>query len=362
MAFLSGLIILDAPASALNNAGNVEGATLENAVAVKSIKTGAGSYIPYVSAQSFRYWLRSVLERNEEIPWKAAPVFREAKIAYTDANPIKYWDDDLFGYMRAPGTRKDQKADREARIGKAGMTETTVHITRVSPFRVGTLIGMAPRTIVNDFGTMSRHEGDPVPHEHQFYHTALKGMISLDFAACGTFTAIERTGYRNLDDIRVDEAQKAGLEELEPGKVFRLKREERIQRVSSLLKALGLLYGGAKQTLHYTDVTPVIFLAVVTKGGNNPLQYAIGADREGYPVTNAEALEEIVSVWKDQFLSPIYAGWAKGFRDEEREKFLAALEERVIPQGVKTVTGHPREVLDRIIKDMAQEANKAWWA
>ena len=111
MAFLSGIIILDAPASALNNAGNVEGATLDNAVSVKSIRTGAGYSIPYVSAQAFRYWLRSVLEQSEDIEWNAAPVFREAKIAYTDADPIKWWDDDLFGYMRAPAKRKDQKAD-----------------------------------------------------------------------------------------------------------------------------------------------------------------------------------------------------------------------------------------------------------
>ncbi|HEV8717430.1 MAG TPA: CRISPR-associated endonuclease Cas1 [Candidatus Binatia bacterium] len=48
----------------------------------------AGDY-PYVSAQAVRYWMRTYLERS--IPeWQAAPVFREVKIAYTDANPLLY--------------------------------------------------------------------------------------------------------------------------------------------------------------------------------------------------------------------------------------------------------------------------------
>jgi CRISPR-associated protein Cst2 len=35
-------------------------------------------------------------------------------VAYTDANPIRYWDDDLFGYMRAPSKRAAAVEQREA--------------------------------------------------------------------------------------------------------------------------------------------------------------------------------------------------------------------------------------------------------
>ncbi len=112
MAFITGLMLLDCPASALNNAGPLEGARVENAIAVKFIKTRQGTF-PYVSAQAFRYWLRATIENSSGIEWKSAPIFREAKIAYTDANPIRYWDDDLFGYMRAASKRTEAVEKRK---------------------------------------------------------------------------------------------------------------------------------------------------------------------------------------------------------------------------------------------------------
>src|SRR6266496_6462650 len=200
MAFVTGLFLIDAPASALNNLGAIPGEREDNTAGVKVIKTKEG-YFPYVSAQAFRYWLRTTLQ--ERVPtWKAAPIYREEKVAYTDANPLLYWDDDLFGYMRAPSKKETAKAKREADTSRAGETETTDTITRVSPFRVSTLVSLAPVTPTNDFGTMSRHEGNPVPHEHQFYRATLKGLFSLDLSACGTFSYRNKTGFRNLDDIR----------------------------------------------------------------------------------------------------------------------------------------------------------------
>jgi len=86
MAFVTGLMLIDAPASALNNLGNIVGERDENTVGVKLIKTREG-YYPYVSAQAFRYWLRTTAQTRME-GWKAAPVYRDDKIAYTDSNPI----------------------------------------------------------------------------------------------------------------------------------------------------------------------------------------------------------------------------------------------------------------------------------
>src|SRR5687767_5553831 len=105
MAHLSGLILIDCPASALNNAGtqtemvNRE-KTYDNWSAMKYVRTRRGIF-PYVSAQAFRYWLRESLKQVDG--WTASPVYRESKVAYTDANPISYAEDDVFGYMRAPG-------------------------------------------------------------------------------------------------------------------------------------------------------------------------------------------------------------------------------------------------------------------
>ena len=92
MAHISGLLLIDCPASALNNAGKsiqLERPDLinDNWTAIKKIRTAQGVF-PYVSAQAFRYWLRDTLTANPE--WTPSPVFREDKVAYTDADPIRY--------------------------------------------------------------------------------------------------------------------------------------------------------------------------------------------------------------------------------------------------------------------------------
>ncbi|MGE5557825.1 MAG: type I-B CRISPR-associated protein Cas7/Cst2/DevR [Bacillota bacterium] len=353
MSYINGFLLVDAPASALNNAGTIETERTDNIVGVKHIRTRAGVY-PYVSAQAFRYWLRTTLEKNTDLGWKPSPVFRETKIAYTDANPIEWWDDDLFGYMRAQSKKKDQKADREERMAGTSMTETDDDITRISPFRVSTLVSLAPVNITEDFGVMSRQEGNPVPHEHQFYKAVLKGLFSLDLNAAGTFTYKARTGYKNLDSIRIKLAKEKKLEDLKEDKAYRLPREERQKRVSALLKGLAILCGGAKQALHYTDVTPTVFMAAVVKGGNNPLHYIIGADEKGAPVVKEEAFKETLKVWRDQILSPVYMGWTQGFADEQREKANKLAAQMENEGNGKFVAGHPREVIERLVEDLSK--------
>lgn len=364
MAFLTGLLLLDAPAAALNNSGQDTGQQTQNAVATKFIRTPRGQ-LPYVSAQAFRYWLRGTLERDRSLGWQAAPVFREQKIAYTDSNPIRYWDDDLFGYMRAQSRRADAVARREADAARAAETPTSTEITRISPFRVSSLLSIAPVQVVQDFGTMARQDGDAVPHEHQFYHAVLRGLLSLDLRAVGTFSYRDRTGFRNLDDHRRAEAVERDLEHLEPEGAYRLPPGDRAQRVAALLQGLATVYGGAKQALHYTDVTPVVVLLLATRGGNNPLQYVIRADSRGEPEVNVDALEEVVRVWGDQMLSPFYAGWVTGFHDEQRERLATALQKLAdrsaatrLPHGF--VLDHPRGVLGQVATTLQSEAGNHW--
>ncbi len=354
MAFVSGLMLIDTPASALNNAGSVPGARTDNTVAVKSIYTRNGETYPYVSAQAFRYWLRTSLEQLPETGWKAAPIFRESKVAYTDANPIRYWDDDLFGYMRAPSSKKAAQEARAADTSRTAETPLTegVTLTRAAPFRMSTLVSIAPVAITDDFGTMSRHDGDPVPHEHQFYRTTLKGLFSLDLDACGTFTYRKKTGFRHLDDVRIEEAKQRELIHMEKEQSFRLLPEERMRRVQALFEGMARLEGGAKQTIHYTVVAPALVVLAVTKGGNHIFNYVIG-QKNGVPVFNLEAFSEALEVFADELLSPVYIGWVRGYLDDERVKLGAFIQEQ---SNVRV--RHPRHAFQSLINDLA--ANHAW--
>ncbi|HCE17400.1 MAG TPA: type I-B CRISPR-associated protein Cas7/Cst2/DevR [Anaerolinea thermolimosa] len=357
MSFVTGLLLIDAPASALNNLGNMPGSMTENVVGVKHIPTREGNY-PYVSAQAFRYWLRTTLEQGNW-GWKAAPVFRESKIAYTDANPILYWDDDLFGYMRAPSKKTEAANARESSGLVAEGTLTAETVTRVSPFRVSTLVSIAPVRLVEDFGTMSRQEGNPVPHGHQFYRATLQGLLSLDLHAAGTFTYAERTGYLNLDETRLKLAREMALEHLAKDKAYRLPLKERLTRVHALLEGLAELGGGAKQALHYTDVSPDILVLAVTRGGNHIFGHIIGAQGER-PVINLPALQEALDVNREDILSDVYMGWVRGYLDAEREKLEAALGEGGLLAHWKDRIHliHPREACQRLAQEL--EAHPDW--
>lgn len=352
MAFVSGLLLIDSQASALNNLGSIPGERFDNSVGVKVIRAKDGLY-PYVSAQAFKYWLRNTLQQSVS-DWKAAPVYREEKIAYTDSNPIAWWDDDLFGYMRAPSERASAKAKREADQTRVDDTGVEGTITRVAPFRVSTLVSISPVTITSDFGVMARQEGDPVLHEHQFYRATLKGLLSLDLKASGTFWYKNKTGFKNLDEIRRKKAEERGLEHLESEKAYRLPVEERLKRVSALFEGLSVLDGGAKQALHYTDVAPPLVMLAVIKGGNSLFGYVVGANAKGLPEIRLDALEEALTVFDKDILSDVFVGWARGYLDAER----ARLEEFAAKSRRPIHVSHPREAFLSLVS--ALRDNPAW--
>lgn len=366
MSFITGLFLIDAPASALNNKGSIRDEIYDNKVAVKVIRSGGKRY-PYVSAQAFRYWHRRTLEGMDS-DWKAAPIYREGKVAYTDANPIEWWDDDLFGYMRAPKTGEAAQKARQGDSDYKKLTPLDIKekkeqaITRVSPFRVSTLVSIAPADIVEDWESMSRMEGDSVPYSSQFYRATLKGLFSLDLHAAGTFSYREKTGYRNLDKVRKELAEEQGLQHLEDEKSYRLPYEARVQRISTLLDGLAHLEGGAKQSLHYTDVSPALVILAVTKGGNHIFGHVLNANERDQPRIKIEALAETLTVFKDDILSNIYVGWVKGYLDNERGKLEGALEDgsALATCGANINVSHPRDAFKSFMKDLQNPENANW--
>lgn len=318
MAFITGMLLIDAPASALNNSGEpIPGARTNNTSSVKYIRAQDGNY-PYVSAQAFRFWVRNTLE-NSQLEWEMSPVYREEKVAYTDANPIYYWDDDLFGYMRAPSKRnkKEDFPESATLLEDADGKPTTV--TRAAPFRVSTLVSLGKVNITNDFGVMARQDGDPAPFEHQFYRATLQGLFSLDLKTAGKFFYKRRSGFQNLDYVRQQQAEAERLEHLPDETAYRLPRSERIKRVQSLLKALGQLHGGAKQSIHYTDVSPAVVIMAVTEGGNHPFNYLF-QEKAGVPTFQDEAFQIVLEDMQDQLISPVYVGWKSGYLPQEANK------------------------------------------
>ena len=305
---LIGLTLIDAPYSALNNAEKPKDRPNDNIVVVKTLRKGQrGSTYPYVSGQAWRNWWRTTLEYEFD-EWNNSPVKRDPDndIAYTDTNPVKYDDDDVFGYMKARSEGK-------------GKDKEDLTVTRLSPLKCSPLISITPQIPTDDFGVMARQEGYPVPYEHQFYSCVLQGIFSLNLNAVGVFSSVNRTGYKNIRDDYIPIIEAAGGTRQNDNSPWVLPKDTRVRRCQQTLKALPFLSGGAKLTSHLTDVTPKLIFLSVLEGGNHPFMNLI-VEEEGVGKLSITALRQVIEDYKDRFCDAIYIGRRSGFMDDLDEK------------------------------------------
>ncbi len=315
---INGFMLIDAPWSALNNAGMDAGERTDNAVKVKVIRKGRDVY-PYVSAQAVRYWWRETLQKK--FGWDLSPIERGTKVAYTSADPIQYEDDDMFGYMRAAKEKIEETGKR-----------VNVTVTRISPLKNSPLLSIYPQSPTNDFGVMARQkEGDPVPYEHEFYSTIFKGIFSIDIDLAGRFYEIEKSGYQNMSPKLISKAKEMGLEHNEEEKYWRLPVDIRRKRIKETILALPYLSGGAKLTEHLTDVSPKFLILAVIEGGNHIFMNV--ADENGI---NFDALSQVIEDYKDIILSDVYIAKREGFLDK-MDKELSEFGNKKWNQGQREI-------------------------
>lgn len=321
-----GFMLVDAPHSALNNAGSDAGERTANIVRVKTIRKGRAVY-PYVSGQALRYWWRDTLQKR--YGWKLSPITREEKVAFTNANPVEYEDDDVFGYMRAL-KKKD------------GGTVTRCSILKNSP-----LVSVMGQIPTDDFGVMARHEGDPVPYEHEFYSTVLKGIFSIDLDNIGIFYSIENTGYKNMYPQLEEIAQKTGARK--DGNRWIMPKEVRIKRAKETIAVLPYINGGAKQASHLTDVTPKLLVLAALDCGNHIFMNLAKEDNKE-AIVSLDALEEVIKDYSENLLTDIYIGRRKGFMDELDDDIRKLVEKYEQQDGKKIIYGSIKEIVDSFIE------------
>jgi CRISPR-associated protein Cst2 len=324
-----GYIMVDAPHSALNNSGIDASERTENIVRVKAIRKGKEIY-PYISAQALRYWWRMTL--MEKFGWELSPVERGDKIAFTKANPFKYPDDDIFGYMRA---LKERNVDKT--------------VTRVSPLKCSPLVSITSFNPVSDYGVMSRHEGDPVPYEHEFYSVVFQGIFSLDLTRTGVFYLISQAGFRNIIESEIEEdnelresIKRSGA--IRDGNVYVLPKDVRAKRAADTIRALGFIYGGARHTLHLTDVRPRLVILAVIEGGNH-LFMNLAYENNGQIEFNFAGLKEILVDYSDIIISDIFVGIQSGFLNDLDIKFRSEFEDFNL-DGRRVIIVTPRKAIN----------------
>ncbi|OQP59772.1 type I-B CRISPR-associated protein Cas7/Cst2/DevR [Niastella populi] len=357
-----GFILLDVDVVALNNAGKSTNSNFDNAVATKKIFKNGRTYT-YVSGQAWRYWWREALQKNHG--WQLSPVTRETKIAFTAADPIKYADDDIFGYMKAA---KDVVVDEQGKpiLDKKGKEQKEdVTVTRVSPLKNSVIVSVGATRPVENWSSMARQDGDSVPYSKEEYSSIMKGMFSLDIAQVGTFATYNKTGFKNLTEKLKETALSNGAREIDDPfvkdvdgnakKLVQLLPDVRKQRIKDTIQALKTISGGAMQTNNMGDVTPKFIVLATMTTGNHPFSHIAASNGVNNEKTylNIEGIKEVLKDYKEQFQGAIFIGRRSGFMDEYAEE-LKSLEAQADGYP-KVQIGSINETIDNYCKQLEDQ-------
>ena len=323
-----GFILIDVDVVALNNAGKNTQSNFDNAVGTKRIYKEGRSYV-YVSGQAWRYWWRDTLQKT--FNWELSPITRDSKIAFTEADPIKYADDDIFGYMKAASEEVKDEDGNLKKDKKGNVVKENITVTRVSPLKNSVLVSVGSVTPMENWSSMARQDGDSVPYGKQEYSAIMKGMFSLDIEQAGTFAIYNKTGFKNLTEIQKKQALENGATEIddkflkdEKGnsyKLVRLGSSIRQKRITETILALKNISGGAMQTNNMGDVTPKFIVLATLNSGNHPFSHiasSAGA-KDDIADLNINALKEVLKDYQNNIQGTVFIGRRSGFFDDKTE-------------------------------------------
>ena len=103
---------------------------------------------------------------------------------------------------------------------------------------------------------------------------------------------------------------------------------------------------------------------MVTKHGNNPLGRWFGPAGESQVTATRfqpEAFKETCQ-WlhsQNELLSPVFAGWAEGFLDSERQVFREALKHSPLKESIKE--GYPPALIQQLASALGKPESDSWY-
>lgn len=316
---ITGALLIDATAAFLNGAG-LKTQENKNEILPKTFRVkvkGNFENVPYVSAQSWRRWLRDTT--NEENGWNPSELLAidfngkgsTNKVA-TRLNPIVFPEDDIFGYMKAGGNEKDED----------GTKVKAESIQRTTAIKTSILKGIPNMyALTTDDGTVFPKNGSPLRYSTQFYSAHLEGFFNLEFSRLGVYDNIG--SHQELSKDLVDQHNdRFNIAELYGDKFKRyvLNDAETIRKehAAGLLKGLAFLRGGAKQSAFGSDVSPKVLILAGMESAN-PVFNNLFLGTGEKPALNIKALQQLANDYKDKLATPIYIGIRTGYLQNEED-------------------------------------------
>ena len=234
------------------NGGDKE---VDNIVTIKKVTLDNGDQLPYLSSQAVRRALRDKLEELGETISPVATASEDKGAAKTQLDPVKYIDDDLFGFM-------DAAKGKDAEKGKATV--------RTSPVRVESLLALTKFHEDLDFGTnymAKKIGGQPNIFETEIHSGVYRGTILIELDRVGAGEGFEKAGT--------------------------LSATERARRVIALLDAFQTMWSSGRQSRFLADISPKFRAAACMRSKNPIFLEAVKTDRTGQ--VDVEALQTVLA-------------------------------------------------------------------
>ncbi|MCB9297434.1 MAG: type I-B CRISPR-associated protein Cas7/Cst2/DevR [Lewinellaceae bacterium] len=237
---------------------------VDNINPIKKVTLPNGEQLPYVSSQAIR---RALRDKLEELGHSVSPVQESSTskgAPKTALDPIRYLDDDLFGYM-------DAKAGSDGEKGTSN--------TRTSPIRVDSLLALA--TYKGDLDYATNFTGqkiglDPNIFETEIHSGVYRGSILIELDRVGVEWRLVDTKERKLEKVDLVSA------------------EEKAGRVIAFLDSFRTMWSSGRQSRFLADISPKFIAAALMSSKNPIFLEAVNLDEDGQI-----KMEELASVVMD---------------------------------------------------------------
>jgi len=267
--------------------GNVNAdEVIGNRVTIKKFYTSDGEVLPFVSARAVKYAIRQALKNKG---FEIDPFVTEGEEMKDSGDPIKYVDNDLFGFM-APF--------KGSKRGEGGS------ITRQAPVAISYFKALRDTPINVEFGARFPRNGDqnanPVPFEIEV----------ADFIGRLNVLIYDYVGkFKEEELARVSDKSKLQKE----GEYYVLPKEEREKRLREFLYVLLTpSYVLPRRTNSLNVPEYKVAVIVLNKDGVLPVyQYLDYAKPGEVDKEKLKMLKEIADLAGSEVFAIDYEGWIK---------------------------------------------------
>lgn len=324
--------------------------------------------VPYVSSQAWKRWLRNTFqEENPDLPHaELKQIGTSAKGTTnkigTDMDPVKFSEDDIFGYMRAQegqGKAVEEDESEESDIQEEAEPKEeskkkkvkTKSVMRPAPFAASILTSLRKSGWQGlDKAFVHLQEGTPQPYNTEFYNTQLQGIFGLNYSRLGVF---RNEGDRiEIDEKYVEKYLKDGaikiIKETPIGKWCEINNNPRKVRATAILKSLAVMRGGAKQAQFAADIAPKVIILAGLSCGNLIFNDLFEDSKEG-PILKLKTLEEIIKDYKDRLVTPVYIGIRDGYLTKDNEKEVKGYNKI---EGIDVTVTSPVDAINQMVGNL----------